>query len=118
MTQFTNRLTGPRFLGMTFAALAASMVVGIASAASSTDARSMKVNYSDLNLASDAGTQTLYSRIASAARSVCGTHDVDNRDLRGLASARQCESNAIANAVSAVHSERLAALYSARVARG
>jgi UrcA family protein len=118
MSQFTNRLNGTRFFGVTLATLAASVLLGTATAAPAVDAPSVKVTYSDLNLASEAGTQVLYSRIVSAARSVCFADDVDSRDLGAVASERQCEQLAIANAVSAVHNQRLAALFTAHTARG
>jgi UrcA family protein len=118
MSSFTNRLNGSRFLGITLATLAATMIVGTASAAGAADAPSVKVSYSDLNLTSDAGTQVLYSRIVSAARNVCFARDVDNRDLGAVIASRSCVNTAIANAVSTIHSERLAALSSARSARG
>lgn len=114
MSAFTNS----RLFGTTALALAATLLVGTASAAPASDAPSVTVSYSDLNLASDAGTQVLYSRIVSAARDVCFTRDVDNRDLGAMLSARRCESTAIANAVSSIHSERLAALSGARTVHG
>jgi UrcA family protein len=118
MTQVTNSIKGFRLIGTTLATLAAVLVVSTASAAPATEARSVKVSYSDLNLSSEAGTRALYGRIVSAARSVCLAGEIDNRDLRGLALAHQCENAAIAQAVSEVHSERLAALYSSHTARG
>lgn len=118
MSSITKSLNGSRFFGITFATLAASMLIGTASAASSAAAPSVKVSYSDLNLASDSGTQVLYSRIVSAARDVCFARDVDNRDLGALAAARSCVSTAIANAVSTIHNPRLAALSGARSAHG
>jgi UrcA family protein len=118
MTQVTHKLSGTRFFGMTLAALAAVAVIGTAHAATPTEARSLKVTYSDLNLESAAGTQVLYSRIVSAARNVCAAQDVDNRDLHAVKQELQCENQAIAEAVSSVHSPRLAALYNDRVARG
>ena len=118
MSSFTNRLNRSRFFGITLATLAATMVIGTASAAPLTDAPSMKVSYSDLNLASDAGPQVLYSRIVSAARDVCFARDVDNRDLGAMAAARSCVNTAIANAVSTVHNQRLAALSGGRPAHG
>ena len=118
MSSFTNRINRSRFLGITFATLAAAMVIGTAGAAPVSEAPSVKVSYGDLNLASDAGTQALYSRIVSAARDVCFARDVDNRDLGAMAASRSCVNTAIANAVSTIHNERLAALSGARTAHG
>ena len=74
------------------------------------------VRYTDLNLATEAGTGALYARLVSAARAVCGEPDI--RDLAGIAAARVCEQQAVANAVRDVHNPRLSAIYSAHPARG
>ena len=79
---------------------------------------SVKVTYSDLNLASDKGANTLYRRIVSAAHQVCGADEVDIRDLATLAQTQSCERQAIAHAVDAVHSPRLASAYSAHLRHG
>jgi UrcA family protein len=116
MSSISNKLNRSRFFGITLATLAATMVIGTASAAPVSAAPSMTVSYSDLNLASDAGTQVLYSRIVAAARDVCFARDVDNRDLGAMLASRSCVNTAIANAVNTVHSQRLAALSGVRSA--
>jgi UrcA family protein len=83
-----------------------------------TPARSVTVAYGDLNLNSTQGTDALYARIVSAARQVCGAGEVDIRNLRSLAAERSCESNAIEQAVQAVHSPGLAALTVTRQPQG
>lgn len=99
--------------------VSACMLAGIAQVARADEpAPSVTVAYGDLNLASAQGANTLYARIVSAARAVCGAGEVDIRNLRSLADERSCESNAIAQAVHAVHSPSLAALANTRQPQG
>lgn len=119
MNQVTHAFNAPRFFSVTLAALSASLVMaGAAHASPANDAPSVRIAYGDLNLTSDAGTQALYGRIVSAAREVCDAQQVDNRDLHAVALERRCENQAIAAAVSSVHSARLATLSSLRVEHG
>jgi UrcA family protein len=119
MTQVTHRLNTPRFLVLALTALTASLAVaGTVQAAPADSARSIAVAYGDLNLTSDQGTQVLYARIVSAARTVCAVKDIDIRDLQALRLARTCESKAIADAVAAVNNPRLAALHGTRTEHG
>ena len=116
MKQVTHGRKGSRWL---FAALTATLVVtSAAQAAPVVEARSVKVSYGDLNLASDDGAQLLYGRIVSAARQVCEADRLDNRDLRAVSLEQRCEAQAIAAAVSAVNSPRLAALHGSHTAHG
>ena len=57
---------------------------------------SVRVGYSDLNLANEAGQERLSRRIAMAARSVCGFEDP--RQLELAAAVNQCREQAIAGA--------------------
>lgn len=122
MTALTTHSADFRRSTAALAALTACLLLGAAGAAHAVQpadaAPTVRVAYGDLNLASEQGNSTLYARIVSAARAVCGIGDVDIRDLRGLATARACESHAIAQAVSDVHSAKLAAIYSARLRHG
>ena len=77
---------------------------------------SVRVNYHDLNLATEQGTQALYGRIVSAARKVCAPSDI--RVLVEVAAAHACEAQAVAHAVRAVNNPRLAATYSAHQRQG
>ena len=116
MKQVTHGIKGSRWL---FATLAATLVVtSAAQAAPAVEARSVKVSYGDLNLASDAGAQVLYGRIVSAAREVCEAGRLDNRDLRAVSIERRCEAQAIAAAVSSVNNPRVAALHESHTAHG
>ncbi len=95
--------------------LALSMMSGAASAAPLADQPSVRVRYSDLDLAREDGVRVLYARIRAAARQVCA--DNGTRDLRRLAAARACYEASLARAVGAVDNDRLAALYSQKEGR-
>jgi UrcA family protein len=93
---------------------AASSLAQAAPAAS--DVRTIAVQYSDLNLATEDGAHRLYGRIVTAARAVCETEDT--RDLAALVASRTCESAAIARAVSEVDSPLLAAALATHTSHG
>jgi UrcA family protein len=89
---------------------------GAAGVASDADARMLRVTYNDLDLATEQGSRALYARIESAARQVCAPED--QRNLAAVAAARSCKAQAVAQAVSTVHSPVLAAVYAANRPRG
>ena len=70
---------------------------------------SVVVKYGDLNLSTEEGNRALYRRIVAAARQVCP--DEGLRDLQAFAVSRACRDAAIARAVAAVPSRRLAELH-------
>jgi UrcA family protein len=70
-------------------------------------AESVTVSYADLDLSKMAGARTLYRRIASAARGVCGE---DGRRIEEQIQWRSCYQGAIADAVAAVNSPLLTAV--------
>jgi len=117
MTSATSRLSD---LLRAAAALTACLIVGAsgtAYAAAPADASpSVRVNYRDLNLATEQGTQALYGRIVSAAHKVCAPRDI--RILVEVTAAQSCEAQAIEQAVRAVNSPRLAAAHSAHQRQG
>jgi UrcA family protein len=76
-------------------------------AAPQTESREATVNYADLDLESAAGIESLYARIRSAAKKVCGTAEI--RDITAQADMRACRVAAIDKAVAAVGNEALAA---------
>jgi UrcA family protein len=76
-------------------------------AADAFEQRSTKVNYSDLNLSTFAGARTLYQRISSAARTVCGEA---GRRLEEQLDWNRCYRSAIADAVTRVNSPLLVAV--------
>jgi UrcA family protein len=88
----------------------------VQAAPAAADVPSVAVQYSTWDLASDEGARNLYSRIASAARTVCP--DSNSRDLNEYARSKSCRSEAIARAVHDVRSPRLAAVYSTRTNHG
>ena len=103
---------------LAFVALFATSAVVTTTAAAATpaEAPSVRVRYDDLNLATEAGTKVLYSRIVNAARGVCAF--ADSRELSLLAMSERCQSAAIAKAVNDVHSTQLAAVHASHVTHG
>ncbi|HEX2791408.1 MAG TPA: UrcA family protein [Steroidobacteraceae bacterium] len=88
----------------------AATAAGVAGAASpATDVPSVVVRYADLDLATDPGVRTLYTRIARAALKVCP--DAPIGDLHAVVQARTCQQQAIARAVLDVNRPMLAAVY-------
>ena len=121
MNSTNSRFTHGRRAFTALGALAACLIgaAGSALAASPADAApTVRVAYSDLNLASDQGNRTLYARISAAAHQVCFADRPDMRDLARYAEARSCAAQAVARAVQAVHSQGLAAIYNAHSPRG
>jgi len=120
MNSINTRITHSR-RALTAIGVFAACIIGAAGSALASPANgatTLTVAYGDLNLGSDQGNSALYARISAAARQVCAADRVDIRDLARLAETRACEAQAIAQAVQAVHSPRLAALYNARSPRG
>jgi UrcA family protein len=96
--------------------MAASAVVfcllGFALAWSATpDTRSVTVSYRDLDLSTPAGARTLYARIQSAARQVCGYEEAD---LIEQSIWRSCYDSAVSDAVGKVNSPLLTAVHTGR----
>jgi UrcA family protein len=96
------------------AALAACLAV--AAVANAESAPAVRVSYADLNLSTPQGSRALYARIESAANEVCRAEDI--RDLQAMAARRSCRADAIEQAVRAVGSPTLAALYAGEVRHG
>lgn len=87
------------------------------------DFRSITISYSDLDLTRQAGIETLYKRISSAARAACGPASLHKYDafLSSRKAWRECVDRAIANAVAEIGEPKLTALHverSRRVAYG
>lgn len=72
------------------------------------EAVAIEVVYSDLDLNSAAGTETLYQRLRGAARNACGDSGKRISEIRAY---RACYSNALEAAVSGFNSVRLTALH-------
>jgi UrcA family protein len=73
---------------------------------------SITVSFRDLDLSSIAGATTLYHRIQSAARQVCGT--APETDLIGRAAWQTCYRNSTADAVRKVNNPLLTAVHAGR----
>jgi UrcA family protein len=91
----------------------AALVAGFATAGQATELPQVHVNFSDLNVNSEAGAAVLYQRIRNAAEQVCGTFGV--RDLGAEAAAKACKARAIGEAVAAVHNPSLTRAYEGTV---
>jgi UrcA family protein len=74
--------------------------------------RQATVQFGDLNLATDAGSTSLYHRLRAASIAVCGNPAA--RDLGASARARDCREQAMGDAVAAVQSSRFSAWYAAK----
>ncbi|HEV7716561.1 MAG TPA: UrcA family protein [Steroidobacteraceae bacterium] len=112
MNKSSHQVSSGRSFGVMLAVFA---ITGLAASAISSAAEdkyanvpSVVVDYSDLNLTTDQGAQQLYARLATAARHVCPEDANLTQRVAGVA--RHCVSAAVARAVSAVNSPRLAAL--------
>jgi UrcA family protein len=114
MTNTTSKRTSVRYA---LACLAALAVSGAAVAATPTDSvPSVRVSFSDLDMSTEAGANTLYRRITSAARQVCPNQDT--RDLALTTAAEHCQAQAVARAVSGIHSPQLALMFAAHTSHG
>lgn len=89
-------------------AVAAFALVGSAAqAAPEMTTREITVRFADLNLETQAGIETLYSRLNGAARTVCGT--ADRGDLNANDQVKECRRSAIDAAVAKIGSKALTA---------
>jgi UrcA family protein len=106
MTIATSKPTICRRLLVPASTCAALLVTTLSVAApASGDVLSVTVRYDDLNLASPAGMNTLYKRIARAARDVCPE---DSLDLAIAAESHHCRADAITRAINEVNNQQLA----------
>jgi UrcA family protein len=79
------------------------------------DTNSVTVRFADLNLASSAGVQTLYQRLETAARRVCGSPD--SRDFEARRDWKRCYSSALNSAVSTIGNGSLSELHAEKNGR-
>jgi UrcA family protein len=70
------------------------------------------VSYGDLNLTDTMGVQLLYSRLSSAAKTVCDMPD--QRELARTAVAKRCIEQAMVQAINTVNNPQLTQLYLAK----
>ena len=116
MTTATAKLTTFRRSLALAGALAAMSVTAISFAAPADDVPSVAVRYDDLNLATAAGVNTLYSRISHAARQVCP--DPFSRDLAVVIASERCQAEAVGRAVHDVNNPQLAMVYASHTSHG
>lgn len=97
-------------------AVATLVGAGTASASDNVVARSKVVKYDDLNLSTQAGVERLYTRIRSAARTVCGPTYGASLATAPATSARRrrCMDDAIASAVKQVDNTILTAMHNSK----
>ena len=74
-----------------------------------TRAPSVTVKYSDLDINRGSGAETLYQRLRSAARQVCGSYD--GRNLNAADAWKACYEQALDEAVNDVGNPRLSELH-------
>jgi UrcA family protein len=67
------------------------------------------VRYSDLDLNTTTGAETLYARLQLAAAHVCGPSD--SIELTQRTATRRCQNELVARSVASVRSPQLAAVY-------
>lgn len=121
MTRFAPKISSrPRALtALAVAALSTAGWLGAplvaAAAQPAVDAPQVTISYSPRELASEQGTRALYRRIRTAAQSVCPGWD--SRDLDLWAASRECQSQAVAQAIVQIGNARLAALHAKTTAR-
>lgn len=80
---------------LAFLALAGSVAIAAPAMARSPDG-TIRIDYTDLDLASDAGVAELQARVERAAAKVCG--EADNRDLTAMREAARCRAVALESA--------------------
>jgi UrcA family protein len=97
--------TSTRF---TVAAICGSFALGLATAASANDTRSITVKFADLDVSTQQGADELYSRIAKAAKTVCTL--VGSPSIFGSRD-DSCVNKAIADAVTKVNQKELYSVY-------
>ena len=99
----------PALAGVGLAALAAAPGSTQAQPATSQDSVSVRISYSDLNLATSAGARQMMGRIQSAARIICGESSVNN-DLTERDREHACVDATVSDAVRSLDAPTVTAL--------
>lgn len=102
-----NQSTRSAVLAFTLTALGS--LAQFAVAAPPPEARTMVVNYADVDLTKPEGAHALYRRIQAAARTVCVRGDV--RQLSELQTFHGCYTKAVEDAVNKINQPMLTALH-------
>lgn len=79
--------------------------------------RAVRVNFSDLNLDSSAGLESLYQRLANATQAVCAPRE-ESRNLARYRDWQRCRTSAMDSAIDKIGSLDLQNLHAARSERG
>ena len=87
-------------------------MTGLAASPSHIDDAAVKVSYSDLNIANEAGAKLLYARLQRASQEVCGvgSHNIV-RSLTETKKARSCYEKALSAAVEKIDSDVLTVVH-------
>ena len=97
------------------AALTALAIPAIASASPGIEDNgrtAVRVSYADLDLSKLAGVQTLYSRLRTATRSVCGSRLLTEvGSLKQLTVNKRCFNKALSKAVARIGNEKLSEIH-------
>jgi UrcA family protein len=97
------------------AAISCTLAAGTASAGgTSSETRSVKVRYADLNLSTREGATALYGRLKRAAREVCGLDYLQPEERTQSNKWKTCYDDAIGAAVTKVNSPMLSAVHSSK----
>jgi UrcA family protein len=105
-----TRMLGTVLFG---AALFSGISVGATPAANAqfADAKSITVQFADLNLQNPQGIARLYTRIHNAAKNVCGVPSGDDMNFAVVAAEERCVRDSETRAIEATHVPALAAFY-------
>ncbi len=77
------------------------------------EARSVKVNFADLDIENRAGARVLYARLQQASKKACDVNPyVQDRSLMSRAEAKACYKGTLEKAVSRIDSKTLSELHS------
>lgn len=79
----------------------------IASAPIATDGDRVTVSFADLNIHSDAGARSLYSRLKRASAMICDTDTLNRRSLGESIAAKSCYVETLDRFVSQIESDTL-----------
>ena len=95
-------------------ALAAASFLTLSAQAGDLEQKSVRVDYSDLNLLSSTGHASLVARLNAAADQACGP--VGGHELQNLQAFRACRQSALESAMPAAHAAFAAAQSNAKMA--
>jgi UrcA family protein len=111
-----SSITGTHTIAAAFAAFALSASASFAQIpAREGEVRSVTVQYGDLNLASEAGSRTLYDRLVVAARQVCPAEAGSLLEISQNLEAQRCIDGAVERAVKEIRNPKFAEVATSRM---